>query len=360
MFIKTTSKVATILLPIALTLHGCGGGSSGGGGGDAELKEPIGDISGSWAVSERVDARNCLEGIYTDTYTLTLSQSGNSVRASTAAGNFTGTLSGKTLSWSGSFPEDGGTTQASVKMSIAGSCQRATGSSSWKWSDGVDSCSGTTTIEATRNNPTGCNGKSTAAPRSASDLVATAQSAGSIRLDWIDNADDETGYVVQRADTGDGPFANHANLPPGSAAFVDDIGLTADTTYFYRVYATNGGTEQGFSHTAFATTLATAVPAAPGELVAGAVGTTTGRVAWSDNSVSESGYLVEASTLAPDAGYNEIARLPENATAFDAALTPGTTYHLRVAAFNAEGISAFSNVVTIQTADDTAGDGAVE
>ena len=104
------------------------------------------DIAGSWTITENVDATGCGGGTYSDVWTASVSQSGSSITLTTSGLTFSGTLNGNQLTWSGSYPEDGGTTTVNMTATIASSEDSLSGSSTWSWSDGVDSCTGTTTF----------------------------------------------------------------------------------------------------------------------------------------------------------------------------------------------------------------------
>lgn len=78
---------------------------------------------------------------------------------------------------------------------------------------------------------------------SVSDLAQT-----SLKLNWTDNAVNESGYQVRRS-TDNINFSIIGEVPAGATAFTDS-GLVPNTQYFYRVYAfTAGGFSQslGFS-----------------------------------------------------------------------------------------------------------------
>ena len=70
------------------------------------------------------------------------------------------------------------------------------------------------------------------------DLSAAVIAAGRIRLSWTDHSDNETGFRVERA-VGSTLFNAIGTAGPGVITF-DDMGLTSDTTYVYRVVAFNG------------------------------------------------------------------------------------------------------------------------
>ena len=77
-----------------------------------------------------------------------------------------------------------------------------------------------------------------------------------ISLSWNDNADNETASEIERQVDGDG-WSAHDSLGANVTNY-SDSGLTADTTYSYRVRATNGSGDSGWSNSDSATT--------PGEL----------------------------------------------------------------------------------------------
>ncbi len=88
-------------------------------------------------------------------------------------------------------------------------------------------------------------------------LSATAPSSTSVQLTWIDNADNEESYSVQR-DSGTG-FGQVADLPAGSTSYTD-TGLTDNTTYSYRVIARAGITSSEPSNVVMVTTPEQIVP----------------------------------------------------------------------------------------------------
>jgi len=95
-------------------------------------------------------------------------------------------------------------------------------------------------------------------PAAPSNLVATALSSSAIRLTWTDNSGNETGFEIERSSDGVN-FAPHATAGANATSF-DDTGLAASTTYYYRVNATNGGGDSGYSNVASTTTLANTGP----------------------------------------------------------------------------------------------------
>lgn len=75
------------------------------------------------------------------------------------------------------------------------------------------------------------------APIAASNMVATATSSSEISLTWDDNANNETGYRLERS-TNQSNWSLVVNLLANSESH-NDTGLASGTTYYYRVFAYN-------------------------------------------------------------------------------------------------------------------------
>lgn len=92
-------------------------------------------------------------------------------------------------------------------------------------------------------------------PRTPSAVKAKALSTSSIRLSWRDNAANNTSYSIERAASSDGPFVT-IDTVGGDATSYTDTGLSAGTTYYYRVRARIGSVRGEPSSIVSATTLA--------------------------------------------------------------------------------------------------------
>lgn len=94
-------------------------------------------------------------------------------------------------------------------------------------------------------------------PTSPSGLTATAVSGSQINLAWVDTSSNETGFYVDRGTSSAGPWTT-VTLAAGSTSY-SSVGLTANTTYYYRVGAYNAkGTS--YSTTVSATTSGVSQP----------------------------------------------------------------------------------------------------
>src|SRR5439155_738084 len=111
-----------------------------------------------------------------------------------------------------------------------------------------------------------------ASPVAPSGLSATATSGTTINLTWVSKSTNETSFKIERA-LGAAAFSPYATLFPSVTTYAD-TGLTANTSYSYRVRASNGGGDSAYSNTATATTGVTA-PVAPSGLSATATSGTT-------------------------------------------------------------------------------------
>lgn len=92
------------------------------------------------------------------------------------------------------------------------------------------------------------------APAAPSNLTANAVSTSQINLAWTDNANNETGFRIERSLNGSS-FTEITTVGANVTTF-NNTGLAASTAYFYRVRATNSGGNSAYSNTASATTQA--------------------------------------------------------------------------------------------------------
>jgi hypothetical protein len=136
-------RIAGVLLALAVAACGGGGGGGGGSGGGAAGGPPA-SVGGNWTVTEASTSNTCGDPV-NPPYQITIAQNGSSITVTTPAGTFAGSLNGQVLNWSGSYPDNGGTTTInSLTATVSGST--FSGTSSWTWTDGTKTCGGTTTF----------------------------------------------------------------------------------------------------------------------------------------------------------------------------------------------------------------------
>ncbi len=94
----------------------------------------------------------------------------------------------------------------------------------------------------------------TAPPAAPTALSATAASPTRIDLSWTDNADNEDDFEIERSTTGSiGTFTPLATVSANTTTYAD-TGLNAESTYCYRVRATNSLGDSAYTAIACATT----------------------------------------------------------------------------------------------------------
>ena len=178
-------------------------------------------------------------------------------------------------------------------------------------------------------------GGPTDVPVAPDQLAATALSDVSVRVEWSDNASNETRYVVERRLASQGAFAPAAELGANVTSFLDGA-LAASASYEYRVYASNAIGDSPFSEVAEVTTFdppppdtqAPEIPVAPQVLN---VGFSSVSLSWppgTDN-VGVTGYSIyrDGVPVGTTAATEYVAT----------GLLPDTQYGFSISAFDAAG-----------------------
>src|SRR5262249_28387736 len=157
-----------------------------------------------------------------------------------------------------------------------------------------------------------------------------------VNLSWGAATDNVgvTGYQIERCQ-GSG-CSNFAQIATTSNTTFNNTGLTASTSYSYRVRAVDAANNTGaYSNTSSATTLAnggdTTPPSPPGSLSGRAAGSTQINLGWgaaSDN-VGVTGYLIERCQGAGCSNFAQIATT-SNTSYNNTGLTASTSYSYRV------------------------------
>jgi pectate lyase len=185
-------------------------------------------------------------------------------------------------------------------------------------------------------------------PNAPSGLTASASSSSQINLAWTDNANNETGFTIERA-TGTGAFAVIATVGANVTSY-QNTGLSPSTSYSYRVRAQNANGSSANSNTATATTLpgTGTPPAAPSSLTATAASSSQINLSWTDNSNNEAGFRIERSS--GGSAFAEVGTVGANVTSFqNTGLAASTSYTYRVIATNSAGSSSPSNTASATT-----------
>ncbi|RJP85138.1 MAG: hypothetical protein C4518_17190 [Desulfobacteraceae bacterium] len=187
------------------------------------------------------------------------------------------------------------------------------------------------------------------APPAPTALTATVQAGPQVLVSWMDNAINETGFVLERAVNG-GAFAQIAAPGPrvttGSVTYTDTA-VTPGNTYAYRVKAVNGPASSPWSNTATVAVTASLVPAPPSNVTV--TSRTTGNdarctVRWTDNSNNETNFRIQMARNAAFTSAVVTRTVGANTTTFNSGvLGRNRDYYFRVQSFNASGSSAWVN-----------------
>lgn len=180
-------------------------------------------------------------------------------------------------------------------------------------------------------------------------LTALPVSTNQINLSWTNNSDNVTGLRVERALSPNGPWKRVISVPANAASCANG-GLTAATTYYYRVMAHDAP----YSNVASATTLSRATDRAPGQLSASATSSNQIDLSWSDNAGDVTGFKIERCEAKGCSNFIEIATVAAGVTSYqNTDLTPLTSYSFRVRAYKENSHYAYSNIASATTSRST-------
>ncbi len=187
-------------------------------------------------------------------------------------------------------------------------------------------------------------------PAAPTGLNATTFSSSRIDLSWTSKSDNEDGFKIERCSgSGCSNFSQIATVGAGVSAY-SNAGLTASTSYSYRVRAYNAGGNSDYSNTASASTQAAPPPEAPSTLTATTASSSQINLKWADKSNTETGFKVERCEGAPCTSFSQIATVGASVTSYsNTGLKASTSYTYQVRSYNAGGDSAYSNAASAKT-----------
>ena len=195
-------------------------------------------------------------------------------------------------------------------------------------------------------------------PGAPTGLSATANGTSQIDLSWTapsyNGGSAITGYRVEVAESGNGPWSNLAANTSSAGTTYSHTGLRPASRRYYRVSAINTVGHGRASGVVTATTDAT-VPNPPTGLVATATAPTQIDLQWTapeyDGGAAVTSYRVEVSTDGTTWGELVHSTGTTSTTYSHTGLQPGSTRHYRVSAINIAGTGLPSNVANASTDD---------
>ncbi|HYL67284.1 MAG TPA: fibronectin type III domain-containing protein [Nitrosopumilaceae archaeon] len=201
------------------------------------------------------------------------------------------------------------------------------------------------------------------APQSPTGLKASTVSSSQINLSWTAPANNGgsaiTGYMIERSTDGGTTWSTTVANTANTSTIYSDKGLTASTTYIYRVSAINSVGTSSPSNTASATTsAASTAPQPPTGLAATAASSSQINLSWtaptSNGGSAITGYKIERSANGGTIWSTIQSNTANTATTYsDTGLAASTTYMYRVSAINAVGTSSPSNTASANTSGTT-------
>ncbi len=192
-------------------------------------------------------------------------------------------------------------------------------------------------------------GGGTTIPADPTLLSASAIAWNQIHLAWTDNSTDETGFSVYRKTGSTGTFAQIGTVGAGVVMF-DDNTVAGNTSYFYKVVATNsaGSSTNSTNIDSVLTPGQPTAPAAPSAAVATATAYNAVTVTWTDGSTDETSFKIERKT--GTGAFAPIGTVGAGVTTYGDSTAAGSTqYTYRVCATNGVGDSAYATSSAVTT-----------
>jgi fibronectin type 3 domain-containing protein len=179
------------------------------------------------------------------------------------------------------------------------------------------------------------------------DVWAMATSASNIRIGWPQVLE-ATEYRVYSSTTEDGVYERRVPYSTITSTSFLDTAVLPSTEYYYKVSACNICGESSLSSAVLVTTNSlSGAPGVPTDVTATVKTESSATVSWSEVSGATE-YKVYRSTSSAGT-YSQIGS-PSSTSYTDTGLTYGETYYYRVSAFNTNGESARSPVVSVTIA----------
>lgn len=186
-------------------------------------------------------------------------------------------------------------------------------------------------------------------------LQASAVSGSQIRLQWVDNSQNETGFRVERS-VDNSEYLIVDTVAPNILEY-RDVALTPDTSYFYRVTAFIRANNRLFvaSSESIQTRTLSFVPSpnVPTEFKGTALSPGEIKLEWKDMSLNEDGFVIES--LSNEGSFEAIHGIlgPNTTTYNHKGLESDKEYTYRIRAFagpqSLRQYSAYSDSLTIRT-----------
>jgi fibronectin type 3 domain-containing protein len=179
-------------------------------------------------------------------------------------------------------------------------------------------------------------------PNTPSDVSATADSSSSITISWT-SVPDADGYRIYRSTAS---YLTFSLRGTSTSASYTDTGLSANTTYYYKVSAYNSTGGESSQSSYISTKTLVAVPNAPTGVSASAVLSQKVMISWNSSTNTEEYHIYRRTGSSGE--FNKIGT--STITSYtDSEVEASTTYYYRVSASNASGESSLSTLSSSAT-----------
>lgn len=182
-------------------------------------------------------------------------------------------------------------------------------------------------------------------------LAAQAAPQNQVVLNWANQAAEASGYEIHRSEDGVN-FSLVTVLNNAQSTTYTDANLSAVKLYYYKVRTLNGSFASELSIATQVVTLPNP-PLAPFRVEAKVVSPTSITIQWEFvDANSAAAQLILESSFDFNQGFVVVDTLPAGQTTYShTGLRHNTTYYYRMRAFDANGVSAYSNLSNTTTSD---------
>jgi outer membrane protein assembly factor BamB len=176
------------------------------------------------------------------------------------------------------------------------------------------------------------------------ELRGIATSLSQINLSWIDESNDEEGFIIEKKIRE--KFYEIGRVSKNNTIFTE-INLMSKTDYTYRISSYNKFGQSNYSNEVTITTPRAPLQS-PSNLKAFAIKEGCAQITWHDNSDEETGFILERASGIEC--FQEIAIIAMEGISYtDIKLLPDSIYHYRIRAFKGNEYSNYSNSVMVRT-----------
>jgi len=186
-------------------------------------------------------------------------------------------------------------------------------------------------------------------PWSPTELTAEAPDYRHVVLNWVDNSEDELGFIMQRKTDDMSRWSDGiTDSLEVDAIEYNDEDVSRRQTYNYRVCAFNEAGSSDWTEMV-AVTVPEGPPNVPRNFEAEAVSSTEIELEWRDVSFNEDGFIAEIS-LNGEGDWTHVDSINTNNEEYTVTgLQPATTYYFRLSSYSEHGQSDYTDVVNAET-----------